>query len=116
MTISTFSPPQYPQYPLDITKQPRLLKSQQGPGDPSFQADGVNVILIQTTLQWKALSFSEYQSIDGFFTTNAGLPFYYALPDDPVTRVWISTGRRRIGNAATWDYEADLVEQVNMYD
>jgi phage-related protein len=111
MTYPSFYPPKNPQYPLDITNQPRLIQSQLGPGDSAYSPDGINVTLLSTTLKFEPLAQAEYNAIDTFFTTYIGQPFFYTLPDEATPRLWLASSRVRRAKATTWGYEVSISEQ-----
>jgi phage-related protein len=91
MAYPTFYPPFAPLAPLEDQVTPRRITAQFGDGYTQFTADGLNPEVSNPQLVWEPLTATQGFAMEAFFEANAGLPFYYALATDGVTKAWTAS-------------------------
>ncbi len=87
--MNTFSPAVPPSVSgTDVTETLRLIENKFGDGYTATTPSGPNFIQNTVTLTWGAIHLSDLNNILTFLRANAGLPFYYQLPDESSARKW----------------------------
>jgi phage-related protein len=86
----TFAPPFAPLEPLENSLQPRFLSASFGDGYTQVTPDGLNAEQASLELTFQPLSVAQYYTMESFLEVNSTTGFYYALPIDGVTRIWVA--------------------------
>jgi phage-related protein len=111
MPFATFNPPIAPSPGTSQTPKINIHEAEFGDGYSQPTAAGLNHIRREIQLKWDALTLSQKNSINNFFTGKGGYtPFYYQIYGDDSALKWTCKEWTVDSPAGYWTISATFVQ------